>query len=303
MLINYGQTRSNFNTPWGRVHKETQDFYWKHVKPWEDPDTYYLIIDTEMGNYKEDLSYYDRLVVLMDDPSRRQYKPSLFKNPPDDVVQVWYGLDAPPEGWCEGQTIVSGAHLWNAEPYTIPERGCGDEFDVLLLGARKPSRRKRLRHLLTGVSAYCVGGDWRDILPGKEYRHVVFGSLGAKKVSPENRVRDVKAVGIRASARCKTELITHDPHIKSFMSIRLPDILRRGACPIVDLDHDPNRLLLLTDKLRNNLYVNSEDDVHTAVRFSSEVTLDDLQLEYDAQVGRAVKDMVAFSKKIKERSY
>ena len=301
---NFGSTRTTFNSPWGRVHRGSYGFYWGNVKPSEDPSSYYLIIDTEYKNYKTDLANYERMVILMDDPWRRSYNPGYFVNPPKEVIQVWYGLAAPPLDWCPSERKVLGGHFWGANPdRKVSPRAYGSKHDVLLLGARKTARKKRLRHLLSNTDTLCVGGDWSDILPGQTYRHVVFGSLGAHKVKPEDRVTDVRQVAVEESAKCKVEIITHDPNIKSFMSIRLPDILCRGACPMVDLDHDPDRLLLISPKLRDNLYVQTETDVKRAVDFSLSVTTEDLQQEYDLQVQRAFSDMADLRKNLREQVY
>jgi hypothetical protein len=72
---------------------------------------------------------------------------------------------------------------------------------------------------------------------------------------------------------------------------------------MVDLDHDPDRLLLISPKLRDNLYVQTETDVKRAVDFSLSVTTEDLQQEYDLQVQRAFSDMADLRKNLREQVY
>jgi hypothetical protein len=122
----------------------------------------------------------------------------------------------------------------------------------------------------------CLGFDWSEYFPVAEYK------------KRDGHLLDEAGV---ASSKCHTELVYHSPSIKAFLSLRLPNILRRGAVPMVDLDHDPNRRLLITDKLKENMYVNSPEEVKKSAKFALEIGREDIQKEYDAQVERAVLDM------------
>jgi hypothetical protein len=69
----------------------------------------------------------------------------------------------------------------------------------------------------------------------------------------------------------------------------------------VDLFHDPEKLLLITPKFRDNLYVDSSEDLKRAAQFArNHITIEDIQLEYDRQVARAETDMEEIRLRLKE---
>lgn len=258
---------------WRDFLNETYLFVWEHLQPENNPDTYYVIITDSNAKVSRSLGGYKRLVVILDDFAKSWRLPP---DAPDEVIYLWYGLDFPPPSWQGKRKWKGGLHFWDAVPFEVPEVSRECRYEVFLCGNTKRERAKRLKHLLTGVSVSCVGFDWGEYFPVAQFRKREGELHGSVEL---------------ASRECATELVYHSPTVKSFLSLRLPNILRRGNVPLVDLDHDPKRLLLITDKLRGNLYADNPDEVRAACRFAKEVTCGDLQAEYDAQVERAIADM------------
>lgn len=270
---------------WREYLDSTYTWVREHLRPEDDPDSFYLLVSNVDRTLDVDLSSYKRLVLILDDPAKR-YPVSKLINPPEKRVSLWYGLDRIPSAkWCNGFEIISGLHLWDAYPYTIPEKSPSDSerYDVFLCGNCKRERARRLSQLLAGVSVSCLGYNWGDYFPVDVFKP---------------RTGSLLDEATEASAECVTELVYHSPSVKSFLSLRLPNILRRGHVPLVDLDHDPKRLLLITDKFRDNLYANTPEEVREACRFAKTVTRDDIQKEYDAQVERAERDLSTLRKKL-----
>jgi hypothetical protein len=259
---------------WRTYLDNTYRFVWENLKPEEDPDSFYLIVSSVDKGLDTDLTQYKRLILILDDPAKRLNRSIAT---PEEVICLWYGMEDPPKSWLKGVKKVSGLHFWDAYPFEIPERSHWNPIhDTLIMGNTKRERGKRLNKLLTGTEVMCVGFDWSEYFPVAEYKKREGGLLDEAG---------------SASLKCRTELIYHSPQIKAFLSLRLPNTLRRGAVPMVDLDHDPNRKLLITEKLRDNMYVDCPEDVKRASDFALSVTREDIQAEYDAQVERAVSDM------------
>lgn len=275
---------------WGGLVRSSIEWVWEQLKPWEDPESFYFLCSKGMGpksGVGPDLTRYKRSVHFIDDPGDRA-NPERFVNPHRQVI-VWPGLDKPLNRVSKGRELIHGGHFWEAVRMEVPERSRNAEYDVLISGIKKIDRKKRLTHLCAGTDVLCLGYDWNEHFPVKRAIH--RKEFGGEMLRAANYASSLSAV----------ELIYHSPSVKSFMSVRLPNCLKRGSVPAVDLFHDPNRLMLLTEKFRENLYVDSPEDLKRAADFSrSEITREDIQQEYDEQVKRAVSDMSNIRKTLQE---
>lgn len=275
---------------WGGLVQTPIQWVWDNLKPWEDPESFYFLVSMGMGpkqNVGPDLREYKRSVHFLDDP-RDYANPKRFNHPHRQII-IWPGLTQPPDKTSRGRELITNGHFWDATPVKIASRDWNPECDVLISGIKKIDRLSRLKHLCEGNKVYCLGYNWQEHFPVEKHSHRTEfeGSM--------------MAAAEECSRHCAVELIYHIPWVKSFMSVRLPNCLRRGAIPAVDLFHDPDRLLLLTDKFRENLYVNSAEDLRKAAEFARKnVTLADVQKEYDAQVSRAVSDMAGIRERLRE---
>jgi hypothetical protein len=229
-------------------------------------------------NVGPDLRDYRRSVHFIDDP-RDFANPRRFVNPHRQVM-IWPGLAEPLEKFSKGRETLYRGHFWEAVPLVVSKREWVPDYDVLISGIKKIDRLKRLKHLCEGNRVYCLGYNWNEHFPVAGHSH--------RKDFDGNMLTAAET----CSKKCAVELIYHIPWVKSFMSVRLPNCLKRGAIPAVDLFHDPERLLLITEKFRENLYVDSSEDLRKAADFArKEITLADVQTEYNSQVARAEKDM------------
>jgi PHD/YefM family antitoxin component YafN of YafNO toxin-antitoxin module len=239
------------------------------------------------SNVGPDLRDYKRSIHFIDDP-QDYANPKRFVNTHRQII-IWPGLTMPPEKRSRGRETLYGGHFWEAVPTSIAQRDWNPECDVLIAGIKKIDRQKRLTHLCEGNRVYCLGYNWDEHFPVERHSH--------RREFDGNMVTAAEYT----SRHCAVELIYHSPWVKSFMSVRLPNCLRRGAIPAVDLFHDPEKLLLITDKFRENLYVDSAEDLKRAAQFArNHVTLEDVQLEYDAQVKRAEEDMASIRLRLRE---
>jgi hypothetical protein len=262
---------------WREYLNNTYEWVREHLRPEDDPDSFYLFVSNVERTIDTDLSNFKRLVLILDDPAKR-YPVTKLKNAPKTRISLWYGLEHTPSPlWCRDYKILSTLHLWDAYPFAVPGRTNNSPiYDTFISGNCKRARAKKLAKLLSGSSVSCLGYDWSEYFPIAKYKPREGGLLDE---------------ALAASAECKTELVYHSPSVKTFLSLRLPNILRRGHVPLVDLDHDPNRRLLLTDKMRERCYANTPKEVIEAASCWSEFSRQDIQDEYDAQVQRAVSDM------------
>lgn len=266
---------------WGGLVRSSIDWVWKQLRPREDPESFYFLVSYGMGpkvNVGPDLRDYKRSVHFIEDPADYA-NPKRFVNTHKQII-IWPGLTVPPEKRSQGRETLHGGHFWEAVPFSIPERNWDPTYDVLVSGIKKIDRLGRLKHLCENNRVYALGYNWGENFPVEGYSH------------RRDFDGDMLTAAEYCSKQCAVELIYHSPWVKSFMSVRLPNCLRRGAIPAVDLFHDPEKLLLITEKFRNNLYVDNSEDLRRAANFArKEITLADVQEEYDAQIARAVKDM------------
>jgi hypothetical protein len=275
---------------WGGLVRPSIDWVWQQLKPWEDPESFYFLVSFGMGpknNVGPDLGGYKRSVHFIDDPADYA-NPKRFVNTHKQII-IWPGLTAPPEKRSRGRETLHGGHFWEAVPFTIPERKWDPVYDVLVAGIKKIDRLGRLKHLCENNQVYSLGYNWDEHFSVTRHSH------------RRDFDGDMLKAAEYCSKQCAVELIYHSPWVKSFMSVRLPNCLKRGAIPAVDLFHDPERLLLITEKFRENLYVDSSEDLRKAANFArKEITLADVQTEYNSQVARAEKDMQDIRQKLKE---
>jgi hypothetical protein len=238
-------------------------------------------------NVGPDLNNYRRSIHFIDDP-QDYADPRRFVNTHRQIV-IWPGLTHPPEKRSRGRETLHGGHFWDAVPMKVAEREWDPEIDVLVAGIKKIDCLNRLRHLCQGVSNYSLGYNWGEHFPVSRHSH------------RKDFDGDMLTAAKHASRSCALELVYHSPWVKSFMSVRLPNCLKRGAIPAVDLFHDPEKLLLITPKFRDNLYVDSSEDLKRAAQFArNHITIEDIQLEYDRQVARAETDMEEIRLRLKE---
>lgn len=266
---------------WGGLLEKPIEFVWKKLNTDNDPESFYFICSAGMGKMEgvgPDLSKYKRSIHFIDDPADRA-NPERFVNPHKQIL-IWPGLSDPGERVAKGRELLIGGHLWDPSPVKITREDWNPESDVMIAGIKKLNRKTRLKHLCEGNKVHCLGYNWDEHFP--VWRHNHRNDFGGDMVTAANAV----------SRQCAVELIYHTPWVKALMSVRLPNCLKRGSIPAVDLSHDPDRLMLMTPKFRNNLYVDSAEDLKRAADFArNKITVADIQSEYDCQTYRAHADM------------
>ena len=257
---------------WKDFLQSTYDFVWENLLPENDPKSFYVIVSKSDTLIPEEISKYKRVVLIYDDIAKIRKLPEFVPRP----TYLWYGLEEPPDSW-KTRNWLGTLHFWDAVKFEIPERTQGTQpYEIFLCGNAKKSRANRLKQLLTGVSVSCVGFDWGEYFPVEKHLPRSEGLLDSVK---------------QGSSECAAELVYHNKSIKAFLSLRLPNILRRGNVPVVDLYHDPNKKLLITDKLKQNCYAKDPEEIKKACLFAKTISREELQEEYDEQVRRALFDM------------